>query len=398
MNIIEKIRNYQNNISDKKESPSIFLSLADEIVKDFPYRLNEKTYLLVPDKNQELREMSYEYFLSKGKTMSIASVLNMSEIINKFNSVAKTLGFTVITDIRSYRNDGELFDLLGSNLISDGLDKEEYNSLNNVNIPLTLSVDEYCLNMFLPAVFKNNTANRGEDKYLIEDKDQLKKILELFELPESKQINLKNEFVVQKYIKNIEGINSSLRVFTTCTGDVLSSLFLFSTDHEQKKKIKNFGIDIVNPCEYLCDPSSKYYLNSKNITSNVAGGGKVIILNSDTKKLSVDESFILTLHDIDTETLSLPESIISQCKEITSYWESKKGIVVGIDFIYNLNDNNWYYLETNKNPSVYGYKLFMDIKNYQKKDIKSLMQLDALTKVVENIMTRDLLEEKQKTK
>ena len=245
--------------------------------------------------------------------------------------------------------------------------------------------------IFLPVVFKNSTANRGEDKYLIENKEQLKKILALFELPESKKINLKSEFIVQKYIKSFEGINSSIRVFTTCTGDILSSSFLISMDKTPKKRVKKYGIDIFNPCEYLSDPNSPYYLNSKSIISNAAGGGKIIPLNKEVSKLTAEDEIVLTLHEINVETLALPQTIIEQCKKIAPFWESKKGIILGIDFIYNSKDNNWYYLETNRNPSIDGYRRFMNLNGYLKKDIKSLMQLDSLTKIIENIMTKDMI-------
>lgn len=398
MDITEKIRNYENNLIGKKEQSSIFLDLVDDIIMDFPYRLKNKTYLLVPDQRKELNEMAYEYSLSEGRTIPISLTLSMSQIMNKFNEMAQKLGFTIITKMSEYHNDGQLFDLLGTESVDKGLIEEEYNDFPDVKVPLTLSVDDFAKRIFLPVVFKNNTANRGEDKYLIENKEQLRRIMALFELPESKKINLKSEFVVQKYIKSFDDINSSLRVFTTCTGEVLSSLFLVSKDIEPKKRIKNFGVDIFNPCEYLNDPTSPYYLNSKNIISNAAGGGKVIPLNLEISNLNADEKIILTLHEINVETLSLPNTIIEQCKKIATFWGSKKGIVLGIDFIYNSKDNNWYYLETNRNPSVNGYRIFMGLNGYLKKDIKSLMQLDALTKIVENIMTKDMITEKTKAK
>ena len=210
----------------------------------------------------------------------------------------------------------------------------------------------------------------------------------LFNLPESKELNLKSEFVVQEYIKSFEGINSSIRIYTSCTGDILSSLFLVSTDTKQKKRIKKYGIDIFNPCEYLNDPNSPYYLNSKNFISNAAAGGKAIPLNNELNNITFDDKILLTLHEIDAESLKLPDKLIEMCKKIANAWKSEKGIILGIDFIYNSQNDNWYYLETNKNPSVEGYKRYMNLDGYLKKDIKALMQLDSLIKIVENIMTK----------
>ena len=390
MDIAKKIRNYQNNVFDKKDEYSLFLDLADKIIDDFQYRLKDKTYLLIPEQRKELMEMAYEYLLANGKPMPISLTLKMSGIMNKFNEVTQKLGFTVITEMSEYHGDGQLFDLLGTESIHKGSIEEEYITINDVKAPLTLAVDEYLKRPFFPVVFKNSTANRGEDKYLIENKEQLKKILTLFELSESKKLNLKGEFVVQEYIKGFDGINSSIRVYTNCTGDILSSLFLVSTDKPGKRRVKNFGVGTFNPCEYLIDPSSPYYLNSKNIISNAAGGGRVIPLNAEIRNLNAAEEIILTLHEINVETLTLPKKIEEQCKKIAQFWGSKKGIVLGIDFIYNVNKNEWYYLETNRNPSVEGYKRFMNLNGYLKKEIKSLMQLDALIKIVENIVIKDI--------
>ena len=142
MNIAEKIKNYQNSLIDKNEQSSIFLDLADEIIKDFPYRLKNKTYLLILDQRKELIEMAYEYSLSKGKNMPISLTLRMSEIMNKFNDVAQKLGFTIITKMSEYQNDGQLFDLLGKESVSKGLIEEEYLGFTDVKVPLTLSVDD----------------------------------------------------------------------------------------------------------------------------------------------------------------------------------------------------------------------------------------------------------------
>ena len=398
MNIAQIIRNYQKKIMDKQVSSSIFLDLADDIVMSFKHHLNQKTYLLIPDPGKELIEMSYEYFLSNGKTMPISMGLDISAIMNKFNEVAQKLGFTVITKMSEYHGDGLLFDLLGTESVDKGLVEEEFNDFPDVKVPLTISVDDFSFDPFFPVVFKNITANRGEDKYLIENHEQLKKIMSVFELPESKAINLKSEFVAQEYIESYENINSSIRILTSCTGEILSSVFLVSMDKSPKKRVKNFGIDVCNPCEYLSDPSSPYYLNSKNITSNVSGGGRVIPLSLGEKSFNAEDEIMLSLHNINVETLTLPSDIINQCKKIAMHLGSKKGIVLGIDFIYNSRDNNWYYLETNRNPSVNSYRRFMRLEGYQRRDVKTLMQLDSLIKIVENIMTKDLITENKRSK
>lgn len=384
--IADKIKNYLKHAN--KEN-SIFLDLADEIIRDFPYRLNQKTYLLIPEREKELSEITHEYYFSNTKLMPISLTMKFLLLRDKFENVAKKLGFTVINKMSDYHQDGQLFDLLGKETPEKGLIEDEFIDIPNINKPLTFSVDEYLKNPFFPVVFKNITANRGEDKYLINTKEQLKQIITVLNLPESKKLNLKNEFVAQQYIKSNPDVNSSIRVFASCTGEILSASFIYSPNKTPKKIIKKYGIDIFNPCEYLNEPSSPYYLNTKSIISNAASGGKIIPLNPETANLTAIDEIILSYHEINPETLKLPASISQQVKNIAPYWGTKKGIILGIDFIYNFEDYKWYYLETNRNPSTNGYRKYMNLNNYQKKDVKTLMQLDCLTKIVESIMTKD---------
>lgn len=390
MHVREKIEEYLKKKDDKKNDSSIFISLADEIIKGFPYRLKNKTYLLIPNIKDELREMAYEYVLTNGDMMPISLTLELKKIMDKFNEVVEKLGFTIINDISQYKNDGELIDLLGRTSDANQVINEENTIPFGANAPLTLSVDEYLKNIFFPVVFKNITANRGEDKYLIENEEQLRKIIDVLNLPESIKLNLKNEFVVQQYIKSFDGINSSIRVIVSSSGDILASIFLISTNQKPKRRNKKLAINVDNPCEYLTDPSSKYFLNSKNIVSNVAAGGKMIPLNNKINNLNPNDELMLLLHGIDPDTLELPKTIIEQCEKIATFWGTRKGIVMGIDFIYNSNDDNWYYLETNRNPSVIGYNHFMNLKGYGKKDVKCLMQLDSLLKIVEKSINKDI--------
>lgn len=394
--IEEKIKAYENSLELDRNKNSIFLALADSIIEDCPYRLDEKTYLLIPDPKEEIDEIVMEYRLRFAKPIPINLLTKVKDIINKFNCAATELGFTLINNIKDYDGESQLYDLMGRVKTEADLLAEKDIDLKSIKRPLTVTVDEYSKKPFLPAVFKNSTADRGEDKYLIENEEQLKKITEVLNLPESQAMNLKEDFIVQEYIKSFSGINSSLRVYVTSTGDVLSSLLLISADEHAKASTKSLGLDVFNPCEYLSDPDSPYFLNAKSIVSNAAAGGSIIPLNKETHDLSPNEEIIVSFHEIDPLTMSLPESVIEQSKQIGPAWENKKGLVLGLDFIYNSKDNDWYYLEANRNPSVKGYELYMGLNNYLRKDVKALMHLEALTKVVAHHMEKNVEPERKK--
>ena len=390
MNIKEVVDEYKKR---EHKNKYIFLDLIDDLLSKYNKSLNTKTYLLVPDPEKETKDTAFEYYFSHKKVMPFSMMYDIKMLSNTFVESAKRLGFTVIHNVLEYKGDGDIYNLLGDKLYGNTLIKSETEKIPNIKKPLTLNIDNYLENPFFPVVFKNETTNRGEDKYLIETKEQLNKIIKLFNLEESKEISLKESFVAQQYIKGVDGVNCSIRVMTTCYGDILGSLLTYNANMVAEKNIKNYGFDTFNPCEYLSDPASEFYLNTKNILSNHCMGGIGMPIDKSTK-LSAEEEIIFSLHNIDLTKMELPLKIREDCKIIANHFDKKKGIVIGIDFVYNAPQNTWYYLETNKNPSTDAYKIIMGLETYTKKDVKCLMQIDALFKIVDNILCKENIENK----
>jgi len=352
------------------------------LLASFSHKLNEKTYLLVPDLENRSPEHFYQYY---GYTQSLEEMSCMKVLKDIFNNAARYLGFTVITSMREFKNDGEVFNLFGEELSYQEELHDVALAIPEVALPRTSSVDDYMKKPYFPVVFKDYTTDRGEDIYFIENAEQLKKIITVLELPESQKIRRKEDFIVQEYIGNFESVHSSVRVYVTCTGEEIASFFLVNQDETPQSNIKRdlYGV-LFNPCEYLVDPASEHYLNSKNITSNVATGGKAIPLNSKLSMLSAEEKKMLIAHEFNIRPLSLPDSLASQAQQIAKHFGPKRGVVIGIDFIYSNQSKKWYYIEANSNPSASLFKMYYKLNELNSYDALAIMQLSALFGIVES--------------
>ena len=232
----------------------------------------------------------------------------------------------------------------------------------------------------LPFVFKNEKENGGIEKYLIETKEQLN-LLEKFyneinaydrkrRMEELKQISffikalkfnkkIKEEkfldykklfhekIVLQDYIQTPTKYNTSLRVVTSSSGDILCASLKYADDNI-KTSPKTGQFDI-----YLDNPSSPYYLKSNNIISNTVSGGNSILLGK--KDYTNVERKILSSHGINPDNPVLPENLFEASITLAVNLKREIGSICGIDFIYDEKENKWKYLEEHEYPMLYSY-------------------------------------------
>ncbi len=153
---------------------------------------------------------------------------------------------------------------------------------------------------------------------------------------------------IQKFIKTPTKYNTSLRVLTSSSGDILASSLKYSESSTNTKE-KYYGLFD----RYLSDPSSPYFLSSESIVSNTIAGGNSILLEKDS--YSELEQEILRAHGINPNNAIVPPDVMNACVKIASNCSREIGAICGLDFIYDAEEKNWKYLEEHEYPMLYSY-------------------------------------------
>ncbi|MDE6140962.1 MAG: hypothetical protein K2G03_00010 [Bacilli bacterium] len=308
-----------------------------------------------------------------------------------------SLGYEVITDSSQVSEDTFFFspcrDLHINASVDEYVEKKVHKiheSLEptNVHEPLTLKFEEdhFPENIPpLPFVLKNEVLQGGTDKILIKTPKQLAIFKKFYEeindysfqqtIEEAReqyhlgpevefyedgssnsfvgigrinyQQRLYEEFVMQEYIETPTKFNTSLRVVTSSSKDILCSSLKYSKTSKGKRK----HLGLVD--RYLCEATSPYYLGSKSVTSNTVSGGKSITLGENN--YSKEEKRVLLAHGIDPENATVPKDVEEAALSIAVNCRREIGAISGIDFIYDYKNNVWKYLEQQEYPMMYTY-------------------------------------------
>lgn len=307
------------------------------------------------------------------------------------------LGYVVITDSSKVSEDTFFFSPCCDKHINAPVDEyvEKKNAKiheslepTNVHEPLTLKFEEdHFPNNIppLPFVLKNEIAQGGTDKVLIKTPKQLEIFKKFYEeiydysfneaIEEARiqydlgpdvvfyedgssnigigmwRINYKErlyeDFVMQEYIETPTKFNTSLRVVTSSSKDILCSSLKYSKPSQSKSK--HYGL----VDRYLCEATSPYFLGSQSIISNTVAGGKSITLGRNN--YSKEEKRVLLAHGIDPENADVPKDVEEAAFSIAVNCRREIGAISGIDFIYDYKNNVWKYLEQQEYPMMYTY-------------------------------------------
>lgn len=312
-----------------------------------------------------------------------------------------SLNYVVITDSSKVSENTFFFspcrDLHINSSVEEYVAKKEAlikKSLESTNVqpPKTIRFEPNRLpeNMLpVPFVLKNEVAQGGTDKVLIETPKQLEIFKKFYEeiydysfkeaierarikydlgpdivFNEDGSSNsavgigrmnykkrLYEDFIMQEYIKTPTKFNTSLRVVTSSSKDIICS----SLKYSKISKDENSYYGLVD--RYLCDASSLYYLGSKSIISNTVAGGKSITLGEDN--YNKEEQRVLSSHGIDPKNPIVPKDVEEASLSIAVNCRREIGAISGIDFIYDSKTKTWKYLEQQEYPMMYTYcKIF----------------------------------------
>ncbi|MDE5888898.1 MAG: hypothetical protein K2H20_02640, partial [Bacilli bacterium] len=155
--------------------------------------------------------------------------------------------------------------------------------------------------------------------------------------------------VVQEYIETPTQYNTSMRVLTSSTGDILcaSLKYMHPSSPEPLKKYHGY-FDT-----YLSNPSSPYFLGNESIISNTVAGGNSILIGK--SEYSEREKEILQAHSINTSDVTVPESVSKVAKKIAVACRREIGAISGMDFIYDTKTKTWKFLEQHEFPMLTTY-------------------------------------------
>lgn len=352
------------------------------------------------------------------------------------------LGYNVITDSSKVEKDTFFFTPCCDKHINGTVDEyvkkkteKIHNSLEKTEVhePLTLGFPDECFPKVLPNlpfILKNQKEDGGIDKILIKSSKQLEIFKIFYEeindysfqeaIKKTKKnwglgddvvfkedgssnspvsigrINykkrLKTDFVMQEFIETPTEYNTSLRVITSSSGDILCSSLKYSKSDLDHSDVKCGLID-----RYLSNSESPFYLGSESIISNTVAGGNSILLGKDN--YSEEEKEILESHEIDPNNATVPKDVVEAATNIAVNCRREIGAISGMDFIFDNKSKKWKYLEQQEYPMMYTYceaynmPYESDLENYNEflqtqrlADIDSRLRALSLTMVKKNMV------------
>lgn len=244
--------------------------------------------------------------------------------------------------------------------IKNGIhDSLKYNGITRPNTVKFSYEDLINYKYKLPFVFKNENQNGGREKFLINTEEDYENLISACDFLRERdfflllpvdinnpkcQIDykdyLESNFYVQEYIKTPSEFNTTVRLLTSSSNDLLYAAL--------KYKKPDSYIDDTTLLGYLL--KKVYPLSTESIVSNTLSGGKNILIGEDS--YPGFEKELLDIHNIDSNQF---HNLVNITKVVHEKYKSELGILCGFDYIYDENKNQWFLLEYHSRPMVGDY-------------------------------------------
>ena len=319
---------------------------------DLPRSQGESIYL-----RMETDPKLYLSLLSKGYRM----------VNNIVNAQADTIYVTGRRQDFECKTSEEYKDLVDSN-IQSGL--AESNIVKPMEAKFSIE-DLLNYKYQIPFVLKNENQNGGREKFLINTEEDYENLIcackfllnkddeLLFDVDDADikcKINyyqyLTRNFVVQEYIETPSEYNTTVRLLTSPSNDLLYASLKYNKPEEY--------VDYTTLLGYLL--SKIYPLSTKSIVSNTLSGGENLLLGeSDYNSF---EKRLLKEHDIKSSKF---DELIDTSLKVHEQNREELGIICGFDYIYDQEKGNWFLLEYHSRPMVGDYSKRQGI-NYDTKE------------------------------
>ncbi len=223
----------------------------------------------------------------------------------------------------------------------------------------------------LPFVFKNENQNCGREKFLIATEEDYDNLINACSLLLNKEFisriaklnffgglkdydgYLKRNFRIQEYIPTPSQYNTTVRLLTSSSGDLLYGALKYNETEPLDDRTSLLG--------FLLGDTFK--LSTKSIVSNTCSGGKNVLLFDNS--YSRFEKELLLSHGIDTYQF---HELVQSAKDVHKQFESELGIICGFDFIYDRERDKWFLLEYHDRPMVGDYSRRQGIGYYSREE------------------------------
>ena len=306
--------------------------------KDLPYSYNQSIYL-----RNETDPKLYINLISKGYKV----VKNITE------ADSSTIYVT------GRRQDYQCNNTLDYKYKVDNNIQKKFNN-NSIFKPKTskFSYDDLINYKYqLPFVLKNENQNGGREKFLINTEADYENLisacdflidnnLKYFITSDIKKINIDYKkyldfnFSVQEYIQTPSVYNTTIRVLTSSSKDLLYASLKYNKPELYKDNTTLLG--------YLL--SDVYPLSTKSIVSNTLSGGENILIGENN--YSNFDKKLLDNHNINSDKFY---NLLNITKNLHNDFKSELGIICGFDYIYDINEDKWFLLEYHSRPMLGDY-------------------------------------------
>ena len=208
----------------------------------------------------------------------------------------------------------------------------------------------------IPFVLKNESMNGGKEKFLIACEEDYENLISactylinfLAFNYDKEDIRYKidyekyftDNFKIQEYIKTPTEYNTTVRLLTTPSNDLLYASLKYNKPEDLKDETSLLGSLLHND----------FPLSTKSIVSNTLSGGENLLIGEDHYDRKQKE--LLKSHNIDSNNF---EKVVEASKEVHEEYQSELGIICGFDYIYDKERDNWYLLELHSRPMVGDY-------------------------------------------
>ena len=156
-----------------------------------------------------------------------------------------------------------------------------------------------------------------------------------------------------------------MRVLMSASGDVLGATLRYSSISKLRREPSGIFE------QFFWDERSAYFMNCKEMFNYSSIGDSILFTQP---RYCYEKQVILKEHGIDPTNPTIPEQVLEVAISLATKCNRELGIICGIDFIFNKNDNKWYCLEIQTFPAIEEWAMTKNIRLPKQHDINNYIK------------------------